>query len=144
MPRTIVTTRYCLSLCVCCHCWLFFSISHFNPFYWNHQSKCLRTHISDGNIIGLGWWSLTPLSTIFQLFSWWSVLLVGETRVPGENNWPVASRWQSYHIAGFELTTSVVIGIDCIDSYKSNYYMIMTTMAPGNIIWKECSLYDWW
>jgi hypothetical protein len=24
---------------------------------------------------------------------WWSVLLVGETGVPGENHWPVASHW---------------------------------------------------
>ena len=30
----------------------------------------------------------------------------------------------------FELTTLVAIGIDCIGSYKSNYYTIMTTMAP--------------
>jgi hypothetical protein len=29
--------------------------------------------------------------------------------------------------AGFELTTLVVIGIDCIGSYKSNYHTITTT-----------------
>ena len=28
-----------------------------------------------------------------------------------------------------ELKTLVVIGTDCIGSYKSNYHMIMTTMA---------------
>ena len=32
-----------------------------------------------------------------------------------------------------ELTTSVVIGTDCTDSYKSNYHMIMTTTAPIKI-----------
>jgi hypothetical protein len=31
--------------------------------------------------------------------------------------------------AGFELTTLVVIGTDCIGSYKSNYHMITATMA---------------
>jgi hypothetical protein len=31
---------------------------------------------------------------------------------------------------GFELTTLVVMGTDCIGSHKSNYYMITTTMAP--------------
>jgi hypothetical protein len=36
------------------------------------------------------------------------------------------------HERGFELTTSVVIGSDCIGSYKSNYYAITTTMAPSN------------
>jgi hypothetical protein len=42
-----------------------------------------------------------------------------------------------YHImfytspwSSFELTTSVVIGTDCIGSCKSNYHTIMTTTAP--------------
>jgi hypothetical protein len=33
------------------------------------------------------WW-LTPLSTIFSVTSWRSVLLVEETGVPGENHRP--------------------------------------------------------
>jgi hypothetical protein len=32
---------------------------------------------------------------------------------------------------GFELTTLVVIGTDCIGSCKSNYHTIITTMAPS-------------
>jgi hypothetical protein len=32
--------------------------------------------------------------------------------------------------AGFKLAPSVVIGIDCKDSYKSNYHMVMTMTAP--------------
>jgi hypothetical protein len=58
--------------------------------------------------------------------SWRSVLLVEET---GENHRPVASHWQtlSHNVAHFawsrfELTTSVVIGTDCIGSCKSNYH----------------------
>ena len=39
-----------------------------------------------------------------------------------------------YHImlyrVGFELTTLVVIGTDCIGSYQSNYHKITTTMPP--------------
>jgi len=39
-----------------------------------------------------------------------------------------------YHImlyrVGFELTTLVVIGTDCIGSYQSNYHKNMTTMPP--------------
>ena len=31
--------------------------------------------------------------------------------------------------AGFELTTLVVIGTDCIGNYKSNYHTITTTTA---------------
>jgi len=32
--------------------------------------------------------------------------------------------------AGFEFTTLVVIGTDCIGSYISNYHTITTTTAP--------------
>ena len=34
--------------------------------------------------------------------------------------------------AGFELTTLVVIGTDCIGSCKSNYHTIMTTTVPAS------------
>ena len=57
---------------------------------------------------------------------WWSsVLLVEETRVPGENHRPDVSHWKTLshnvvwvHLAsaGFELTMLVVIGTDCIDT----------------------------
>jgi hypothetical protein len=61
--------------------------------------------------------------------SWRPVLLVEETGVLGENHRPTSSHWQIYHImmyrvhfawAGFKLTTLVVIGTDCISSYKWN------------------------
>ena len=40
----------------------------------------------------------------------------------------------------FELTTSVVIGIDCIGSCKSNYHTIMTTTAPS---WRLTNMTYW-
>ena len=46
-------------------------------------------------IIRLGSWCLTPLSTIFHIISWRSVLLMEETGVPGENHQPAASHRQS-------------------------------------------------
>jgi hypothetical protein len=53
---------------------------------------------------------------------------------PGENQRPVASQWQTLshnvYTLRFELTISVVIGIDCIGSCKSNYHTMMATMAP--------------
>ena len=62
-----------------------------------------------------------------SVISWWSVLLVEETGVPGENYRPATSHFKLDRIllyqvhfawAGFELTTLVVIAIDCIGSYE--------------------------
>ena len=71
-----------------------------------------------------------------------SVILVGKT---GVNHRLAASHAKTFIImlyrehltrAGFELTTLVVIGIDCIGSYISNYHAITITPAPLN-----CRLY---
>ena len=78
-----------------------------------------------------------------SVISWQSVLLVEKTRVPKEKHWPVASHWQTLshnivsstsRLSGFKLTTSVVIGSDCIVSYKSNYHMITTMTALINCL----------
>jgi hypothetical protein len=70
-----------------------------------------------------------------SVISWRSVLLVEETGGPGENLSQVTDKL--YHImlytspwSRFELTTSVVIGTDCIGSCKSNYHTITTRTAP--------------
>ena len=73
-----------------------------------------------------------------SVISWWSVLLVEETGVPVKI--PKASANQLHNIMlnrehlamiGFELTTSVVIGTDCMGSCKNNYYTIKTTTGPN-------------
>ena len=54
-----------------------------------------------------------------SVISWWSVLLVEETGVPGENHRQVTDKL--YHIMLYLLSTprTHVIGTDCIGSYKS-------------------------
>ena len=73
-----------------------------------------------------------------SVISWRSVSLVEETGVPGENHRHEVCHmmWYRVHIAwaGFELTTLVVIGTDCIGSCKSNYHTITTRTATRLLI----------
>ena len=71
--------------------------------------------------------------------SWQSVLLVEEIGVPGENHRPFASHWQTLSRNVISSTPRLSrirthnirgIPIDCIGSYKSNYYTITTTRRP--------------
>ena len=72
-----------------------------------------------------------------SVISWRSGLLKEETGRPGEKHPPNAILCQTLshnvvHLAlmRFELTTSVVIDTDCIDSCKSNYHVITTMTGP--------------
>ena len=109
----------------------------FVPFKGNENDECLYIMFIVKQ--GLGLWCLMPLSTVFQLypggqFNWWRKPEYPEktTDLSQVTDKPYYIMLYRVHLAltGFELTTLVVIGTDCIGSNKSNYQMITTTTAP--------------
>ena len=59
--------------------------------------------------------------------SWLSVLYVEDTGGVRENHRPLSHNIVHHSLLEIALTTSVVIGIDCIGSCKSNFYAMTAT-----------------
>ena len=81
----------------------------------------------------IGLWYLMPLSTIFQLYCGNQFFIGGGNqstwRKPPSKFYSIMLYWVHLAWVGFELTTLVVIGPDCIGSCKTNYHTIMTKTA---------------
>jgi hypothetical protein len=95
---------------------------------------CAHTHANNMNktsarVIRVSLWWLTPIQQYFSYIVAVSFIGGGTINLPQVTD-------KLYHImlylvhlawAGFELTTLMVIGTDCIGNHKSNYHTITTT-----------------
>ena len=108
------------------------------------MEKYCSPRVTEGeSIYNLSKGLLLLCSTIFQLYREGQSFLVEETRITRRK--PLTCRKSLTNFitygcieyispwAGFELTTSMVLGTDCAGSCKSNYHTIRATSASCNV-----------
>jgi hypothetical protein len=74
--------------------------------------KCQHINNSQHIYWLVGWFMVFNATIIdISVISWWSVLLVEETGVPGENHRPVASCWKIYHMYWISILLTLYLSL---------------------------------
>ena len=119
-------------------------VSHVNQ----HFSFCQYIHKNWHQWWMVGFMLFNATFNNISVISWRSVLLVED---PEKTTDLSQVTDKLYHImlytspwSRFELTTTVVIGTDCLGSCKSNYHMITATTSPTPMKMNETTIYRFW
>ena len=104
---------------------------------WN-CSKSAMDQVRLNDILCFHWTSRLCLMPLTTVISWQSILVLEDPEKTTDLS-QVTDRLYNIMLytlpwSRFELTTSVVIGTDCIGSCKSNYHTITTMTAPHLLI----------
>ena len=82
---------------------IIYSITHSKVCYLNNiiyfcwTAVVAEWHEKNSQYNRIGWFMVFNATfNNISVISWWSVLLVKETGVSGENHWPVTSHWQTF------------------------------------------------
>ena len=123
--------------------------------------RCESVHM---HCCGLVWCMVfNAIFNNISVTSWRSVLLVEETGVPGENHWPVASRWQTFWNSGLSkpyywswsnvcqvkvksvlvILPKMVNFLSCLQKFSIVYFRRLLSLTSVSIrlflFWRFCS-----
>ena len=104
------------------------------------QIPTVKTNSAIFQLFGGGGMMLNATFNNISVLSWWSVFWWRKSEYPEKTtNLPqVTNKFNTVSSTsawvGFELTTLVVMGTDCICGYKSNYHTITNTTVP-HLFW---------